>query len=154
VVCDLAFKTLGNFAYVFLLLGLVDLAISIWIPEELLTSTLSLRIQITSLQGALILSVLAILKRPLPMLFAEAFAPDLKELHKQHAKQYVWIWQKISIVWILANLAKAALYQIDFSSEQLFSTVNLLTSWPLGIALVYFAIAYGRREFEKAGWET
>jgi hypothetical protein len=123
-------------------------------PAELLASTLSIRLQVTALQSVLMLTVFALIKRPIPMLLAEAFAPALKELHKDNPKPYVWIWQKISFIWIIAFILKAALFQMNFESEQLFSTLNLVTSWPLMLGLVYFSIAYGRNEFEKAGWQN
>ena len=154
IAIDFAFKTFGNFAYVILATGLIDLAITVWMPAELLASTLALRLQVTALQSVLMLTLFALIKRPIPMLLAEAFAPALKELHKNNPKQYVWIWQKISLFWTIAFVLKAALFQFNFQSDQLFSTLNLITSWPLMVGLIYFGISYGRNEFEKAGWQN
>ena len=154
VFVDLKFRVLGNFAYVFLIFGVVDLAITLIVPNSYLSDALSIQTQIYSVQSSVILIIFMFLNKPIPMLLAEAFAPPLKEVREASGSKYVSIFKTISVVWAVAYLVKAALFLLGEYSETAYSIIRVATGWPLAVALVYFSIAYSRKQFEIQGLQN
>ncbi len=151
IIVDLYFKIMGKFVYVLLAFSVMDLVISIWVSEQYLQTMLALKVQIYAGQSALVFLVFTQLKKPVPMLMAEAFAPALRNLKGQNAQGYIRVWQQVSTVWVIAFVAKAIVFHFsDGFSEATFALINSLAGWPLHIGLVYFAIAYSRNKFEQS----
>ncbi|MFC3702870.1 hypothetical protein ACFOND_14640 [Reinekea marina] len=151
---DLKFRVLGNFAYLFLLFGVIDIAITLIVPKSYLSDALSIQAQVYAVQSSIILIAFMVLNKPIPMLLAEAFAPPLKDVRNEHGSTYISIFKTISIVWAIAYLVKAALFLLGDYSETAYSIVRVVTGWPLVVSVVYFSIAYSRKQFEIQGLQN
>lgn len=78
----------------------------------------------------------------------------MKETRIEYGSTYISIFKTISIVWAVAYLVKAALFLLGDFSETAYSLVRVVMDWPLAVALVYFAIAYSRKQFKSQGFQN
>jgi hypothetical protein len=128
--------------------ALLEIAITLWLPDTDLVDALAIKTQIYAIKAAVVLIVFSLLKNPIPMLFAEAFSPSLIDIRRENRIFYLRIWQTISFVWVLACVFKVVVFQFyHYFNESQYVLIKTLFDWPLGIGLAYFSIAYSRKKF-------
>ncbi|GGY41662.1 hypothetical protein GCM10011297_13330 [Bacterioplanes sanyensis] len=150
IIASFFLKSTKYIAFLFAAFGLIEILI-VWIaPDSWLIGTLFMKSLIGATQVAVLFLIFSLIKKPIPMLFAEAGMPELKEWEFSATKTYLGIWQKISYFWVLIYSIKAAtlvmFYPVDADTLVM---LNLLLGWPLHVGLIIISVIYVRSQLIK-----
>lgn len=141
-------KSTKYITFIFALFGLFEIVIVAIVPETWLLETVFIKALVGAFQTSIVFLVFSMMGKPIPQLFAEVASPDLKSWDFSQTVNYRKIWQKVSMIWIMAYLLKAFIligfYPVD---EDTMVALNLTLGWPLHIGLIVFSVPYVRAQF-------
>ncbi len=136
-------KEMGLIALAFALSGVIELTIVAYVPQDLLVEAVMFKLALSSLSTASVFFIFALLRKPIPMLVAEATTPKLKQSRVNLGIPNITTWQRVNGVWILSYLGKTLfLLNTGSVSESELVKFTLILGWPLHIGLIILSVWY------------
>ncbi len=148
-------KEMGLIALAFALSGIIELTIVAFVPQDFLVEAVAFKLALSSLSSASVFFIFALLKKPIPMVVAEATTPKLKQSRIDLDIPNVTTWQRVNGIWILSYLGKSLfLLNTGSISESALVKYTLILGWPLHLGLIILSVWYINMSSKQASPPT
>ncbi|SJL83359.1 hypothetical protein VPAL9027_01325 [Vibrio palustris] len=134
-------RQLGLISLAFALSGLVELVIITVLPKSEATQAVQYKVLLSSLSTACVFLVFAVLRKPIPMLVAEASMPSLQHQRLTVGSPSLKKWQYVNGIWLCGYLLKSLMF-VNYShfSQQQLVMYTLISGWPLYVVLILMSV--------------